>query len=178
MRRALLLSIVAVAMLQAPIGILSDARAASPLEYYVKAAYLTKFFPFITWPESAFPVAKEPVTICVLGDDPFGSALNQAAAADPDGEHQIAVKHISEPDPTCQIEFLHFKQVAAAKVALATIANAPVVTVTDSDMPVAGVIHFKFDQGRVRFEIDQAAASRAGLVISSKLLSLARTVRQ
>ena len=55
------------------IGALSLAQPAAAdasLEYAVKAAYLTKFIPFITWPDGALPSPTAPVTICVAGDDP------------------------------------------------------------------------------------------------------------
>jgi hypothetical protein len=177
MKRGILLSIMIVATLQTPAAFLTDAQASPSLEYLVKGAYITKFISFITWPSAAFPRAKEPVTICVLGDDPFDGALNQAAAAIPGGEQPITVRHIPEPDTACQIVFVHLNQDQGLKVALATLSNRPVVTVTDSDMSERGIIHFVFDQGHVRFEIDQTAASRVGLVISSKLLSLAQAVR-
>ena len=40
-----------------------------------------------------------------------------------------------------------------------------------------GVINFKLDSGRVRFEINVEAAEHAQLHISSKLLSLAQIVK-
>src|ERR1700756_4784994 len=46
------------------------------LEYAVKAAYLYKFTPFVEWPASAFAGPGSPFNVCVLGDDPFGPALD------------------------------------------------------------------------------------------------------
>jgi hypothetical protein len=40
------------------------------------------------------------------------------------------------------------------------------------------VISFVVASNRVRFDIDDALASQGGLIISSKLLGLARTVKQ
>ena len=54
----------------------------------------------------------------------------------------------------------------------------PVVTVTDSGIASRGVISFVVASNRVRFDIDDALASQGGLIISSKLLGLARTVKQ
>ena len=48
-------------------------RAAPSLEYAVKAAYLPKFIPFITWPDGAFAGADAPFTICLLGQDRLGA---------------------------------------------------------------------------------------------------------
>lgn len=48
---------------------------------------------------------------------------------------------------------------------------------TDGFATDGGVINFKLDDGRVRFEINVDAAEREQLHISSKLLSLAQIVR-
>ena len=53
----------------------------------------------------------------------------------------------------------------------------PMLTVTDSNAPKPGVIAFVVEHNHVRFDIDDAAAARDGLVISSKLLGLARNVK-
>jgi hypothetical protein len=54
-----------------------------------------------------------------------------------------------------------------------------VLTVTDSarDEPARGIINFLIQNNRVRFEIDNGAAAESGLTISSKLLSLAVSVK-
>ena len=62
---------------------------------------------------------------------------------------------------------------------LATIGRQPILTVTDgANTPKRGVIHFVLVGGRVRFFIDQGAAQRRGLNISSRLLTLAIGVTQ
>ncbi len=47
----------------------------------------------------------------------------------------------------------------------------------DSFVREGGMIGFVIDNRRVRFDINQAAAEAAGLKISSKLLSVARGVK-
>jgi hypothetical protein len=62
---------------------------------------------------------------------------------------------------------------------LAAIGRQPVLTITDAvNAPKRGVIHFVLVDGRVRFFIDQGAAQRRGLNISSRLLTLAIGVTQ
>jgi hypothetical protein len=57
---------------------------------------------------------------------------------------------------------------------------AGVLTVGEADWFLAegGMVTLKLEAGRVRLEINLGAAQRAGLQISSKLLSLARVVRK
>jgi hypothetical protein len=77
---------------------------------------------------------------------------------------------------SCQIAFIGGSHAAAL---LAALGNKPVLTVTDSNSgPERGIIHFVVDAGRVRFFIDQSAATRRALSISSRLLALAIGVRQ
>lgn len=167
----LLAAIVAVAAASWP----QASHADSSLEYAVKAAYLTKFIPFITWPDTAFASATAPVTICLLGGEHFGNRLEQAAAA-AKADRPLVVRRVAAPDPGCQLLFLDDD--AAAGAALAELRGKPVVTVTDSGLKSHGVISFVIDDNHVRFDIDDAQAAEDGLAISSKLLSLAHAVRQ
>jgi hypothetical protein len=156
--------------------------AADPsLEYAVKAAYLPKFIPFITWPDGTFASPTAPVTICVLGGDPFGGKLEQTAQASRAGEHPIAVRRLGGPDATasCQLLFLGAgTDAAVAAGILDAMRGRPVVTVTDSGLKLHGVISFVIEANHVRFDIDDAAAAQGGLTISSKLLGLAHAVKQ
>ena len=53
--------------------------------------------------------------------------------------------------------------------------NAPVLTVADTGgfLDHGGIINFVLEGSKVRFEISQEAAERAGIKISSKLMRLA-----
>jgi hypothetical protein len=159
--------------------IAADARAEVSPEYSVKAAYLPKFIPFITWPDAAFATPDAPVTICVLGADPFGGKLEQAAEGLKSGEHAIVVRYLPAPDASafCHLAFVGKDNEVAAEEMLESMKGKPVVTVTDTGLEAQGVINFVTAANQVRFDIDEAAAARNGVVISSKLLSLARAVK-
>ena len=157
-----------------------SAAAQGSLEYAVKAAYLTKFIPFISWPDAAFVGADAPVTICVLGPDVFGGNLERAAASSRLADRAIAVRYLAGPDPTasCQILFIGAGDQTLIEGTLDAMRGRPVVTVTDSNIRPRGVIAFVVANNNVRFDIDDALASHGGLIISSKLLGLARRVKQ
>jgi len=159
--------------------ITTGARADVSLEYAVKAAYIPKFIPFITWPEAAFASPSSPVTICVLGSDPFGGKLEQAAGELKSGERAIAVRYLPAPDSSgaCQLLFLGKEDETAAEETLDAVKGKPVVTVTDSGLKAHGMISFVIEADQVRFDIDEASAAQGGVVISSKLLSLAHAVK-
>jgi hypothetical protein len=159
---------------------MAPAAAQGSLEYAVKAAYLTRFIPFISWPDAAFTAPTAPVTICVLGRDVFGGSLEKAAAGSRLAERAIAVRHLAGPDPnaSCQILFIGAGDQSLINGTLDAMKGRPVVTVTDSTVRARGVIAFVIADNRVRFDIDDALASQGGLIISSKLLGLARSVKQ
>jgi hypothetical protein len=161
-------------------ALLAPAWGDTSLEYAVKAAYLPKFVPFITWPEGTFASATAPVNICVLGADPFGGKLDQQAGQVKAGERPVTVRHLAGPDPeaSCQLLFLgDGDDPALVSSALDAMKGRPVVTVTDSGLKAHGVIGFVIEANHVRFDIDDAQAMQDGLTISSKLLALAHAVR-
>jgi hypothetical protein len=158
----------------------APARADTSLEYEVKAAYLPKFIPFITWPDGTFATTAAPVNICLVGDDPFGGKLDREAVTLKVGERAIVVLHMAEADPQAQCQLLFLGSgdgPALVDRTLAAEKGKPVVTVTDSGLMAHGVISFVIETNHVRFDIDDAAAAEDGLIISSKLLGLAHSVK-
>jgi hypothetical protein len=147
------------------------------LERAVKAAYLYKLAPFIDWPRQAFAGAASPFMICIAGPDPFGPLLDRVVANQQVGDRPIVVRRLPAADPQagCQIMYLGGGP-AQVRVALRTLRDAPVLTVTD-DPAAPGMVDLVVDQGRVRFRIDDEAAAAVNLTISSKLLSLALSVK-
>jgi hypothetical protein len=166
---ALLMGLAAASLMDAGV------RAQTAPEYAVKAAYLVKFTPFIDWPDSAFAAPNAPLTICVMGNDPFGADLDHEAAGQRDGEHPIQIRRLAQPDPGCHILFVDGD---GAETALEAVKDKPVVTVTDSGAHAHGMISFILVDNHVRFDIDEAAAGAVGVKISSKLLDLAHAVRR
>jgi len=155
----------------------SAAHADHSIEYAVKGAYLYKMLPFVEWPQTVFPAPNSPVTICIVGHDPFGGALDKAVAGQHVGVHPIAIHRDAAPDDTtCQAAFISFDGSGTGVAALQAFAGRPVLTVTDSGAPAQGIVSFVIEQNHVRFDINDAEAGRDGLAISSKLLSLARKV--
>jgi hypothetical protein len=142
----------------------------------VKAAFLPRFARYVTWPPNGH--TSGPMTICVIGDDPFGGLLNQAATGQQVDGRSFMVKRIASGAGAvaCNIAFVGGSR---AGEILAGLGRQPVLTVTDSRSGAArGIIHFAIVDGRVRFFIDNAQAQARGLAISSRLLALAIGVNQ
>jgi hypothetical protein len=155
----------------------STASAQTPLATAVKASYLYKFAPFVDWPAKVFAGPSSPFVICVVGADPFGPVLDRAVSGQRIGGRAILVTRLAAAshDMACQIAFIGGSRGQSVVQALQVMRGAPVLTVTDGDGPT-GVVDFTLAENRVRFRIDDEAASQDGLTISSKLLGLALKV--
>ncbi len=147
----------------------------------VKAAFLPRFARYVTWPPAAMPKGDDPYVLCVIGTDPFGGLLEQAARSQSIDGRRMTVRRMDSTAGSngCQIAFVSGGRGESAGQALAQLGNRPVLTVTNSNQGGArGIIHFVVSGGRVRFYIDQAAAERKKMAISSRLLALAVGVHQ
>jgi tRNA threonylcarbamoyladenosine modification (KEOPS) complex Pcc1 subunit len=155
------------------------ARAAT-LEYPVKAAFLYKFAPFVEWPPRAFGTGAAPLTLCVVGFDPFGATLDKAIDGQRVGARPLVARRMETigAGSGCHIAYLGGSKAQSVSDGLAALQGAPVLTVTDQSMGSArGAVHFVIKDNRVRFHIDDADAAAHGVSISSKLLRLALSVR-
>ena len=56
----------------------AHAHAVAPTEYEVKAAFLYHFARYVEWPPDGFPPDGDSFVVTILGDDPFGPALDAA----------------------------------------------------------------------------------------------------
>src|ERR1043165_9134092 len=80
-------------MLAATPAPLRSAEPSAPsYEYQVKAAFLFNFAQFAEWPARAFADAKAPLVIGILGDDPFGSYLDELVRDEKVGERSFLIR--------------------------------------------------------------------------------------
>jgi hypothetical protein len=148
------------------------------LEFPVKAAFLARFASFVTWPDGELD---GPLRLCVVGDDPFGPVLDQAANAQSRGGRTVTVVRLDAPDDEarCDVAYVAGSRRASVGDMLAAMKGAHVLTITDAARGAdRGMIHFVVFQDRVRFQVDAAQAARSGLAFSSKLLALALSVKR
>jgi hypothetical protein len=177
MRAARILAGAVVALFTSATAVLAQPAA---LEYAVKANYLYKFGPFVGWPSDAFANAGSPFKVCVLGEDPFGAALDEATRGQTVAGHPVVVRRLQgvSVNPDCHVVYVGRSRAQKPAEVLRMLRDQPVLTVTDEGQGVTGgIIHFVLRDGRVRFEIDTGAAQVSGLALSSKLLGLAAPPR-
>jgi YfiR/HmsC-like len=152
----------------------------SPLEYQVKAAFLLNFAKFVEWPAAASGGVDSPLVICVWGKDPFGHVLDEIVQGETINGRRMTIQRPGEPSglQACQVVFIGQSEKEIPKI-LGGIGRG-VLTVGEGDefLMEGGMIALVIDKRRVRFDINQAAAARAGLTLSSRLLTVARTVEK
>lgn len=158
----------------------AQAQPISP-EYAVKADYLSKFAPFVEWPGGVFASPASPFVVCFAGDEPFGPVLARNLEAQRVGRRPVVVRRMAKVEDRgdCHVLYLAGSKSQSIADGLAIVRGSPVLTVTDSRSsgPARGIIHFVIDSNRVRFQVDDQAAANNGLTLSSKLLSLALSVK-
>ena len=123
-----------------------------------------------------------PFTICVLGEDPFGRALDATLAGKAINNRKLVARRIaSVRDATdCQILFVSSSEASHVAEIVASLSKTGTLTV--SDVPgftnKGGMIQFVLIENKVRFEVNLNAAEKEGLTISSQLLKVAANVKR
>lgn len=152
----------------------------APTEYQVKAAYLFNFLKFVAWPGDPLADTHGRWVIGIVGENPFGDELTQIVAGKTVQGHELLVRRFQPGEDlhACHVLFISASEKKRLPSVLAALSGSTVLTVGDMDhfIESGGMIQFVMEEERVRFAIDVRASSQARLKVSSKLLSLARTV--
>ena len=176
-RREIARIVTAFALCLAAVSAAYPAGGPPSLEYPVKANYLVRFSAFVAWPQEAFAGADTPLSICVVGVDPFGPELDKAAAGQAAHGRAITVRRLAETDPGAGCHIVFVGRMANGAAEVERLRAGPVLVVTDEASGSArGAIQFVIIGDRVRFKVDEGVLGR-GVAMDSRLLSLAVSVR-
>lgn len=150
-------------------------------EYKLKAAMLYNLTYFVEWPGSAYPDRHAPILLCILGQDPFASSLASTIPKQTDNVRPVLIRHLQSDKeiPGCLILYISSSERKTAAHIFSSLNGSGILTVGEMTQFAAhgGMIQFSLEDQHVRFDINIDAASRAGLKISSKLLALAKIVK-
>ena|SRR5438093_3573793 len=167
-----------------------SARGQVAQEYDLKAAFLCKFALFAEWPTNAFPDAKTPLTIGVLGNDPFGKSLDQVIRNGIVQKRRLDIESYSgaegitkladETNKICHILFVSQSESGKLGRIFAGLKGRHILTVGESDRfcQSGGIIQFVIVENKIRFIINQDAAKAAKIKLSATLLDLAEKNRK
>jgi hypothetical protein len=150
-------------------------------EYDIKAAYLFNFAQFVQWPEKAFEDESTPFTVGVLGADPYGKTLERLASMKQIQGREIVIERYSKIEELerCHILFIARNRERRLPAIFEELKDRCVLTVSETRSFAfdGGIINFIIVDDRIRFEINLQAAERADLTLSSKLLGVARVIK-
>jgi len=159
------------------IGMSLTAQTTSVSSAEVKAAFLYNFATFSEWPAEAFANPNSPFTIGVLGENPFGTALNEIVLNETKGGRPLTIKYFSQIEDVkdCQILFINLQKPSAQIQALEALKKQNVLTVGDTPDFVSkgGMIRFFVENNKLRFQVNLSAIKESNITLSSKLLRLA-----
>lgn len=172
-------SFTALALLLA-IGQTTQAVPESGNEYAVKAAFLFHFAQLTTWPPQTFAHADSPMVFCTIGKDPFDGMLDSAVASKTVQGHPAKVRHLKQTAALegCNLLFVGAQEMSQMPALVVALHGLPVLTVgeTGEFLKQGGMIDFRFQSERLRFDVNLEAAQSNNLAFSSTLLSLAQMV--
>lgn len=150
---------------------------AAPTAHQVEAVFLFYFTQFVEWPPEAFVGRHAPIVIGVLGEDPFGRALDEAVAGERVNGRAVVVRRLRRIADAlgCQILYIGASEAPQLPRILGALKGHGILTVSSLDHFArrGGMIRFVLIDRHVRLRINAQAARSAGLTLSSKLLRAA-----
>jgi hypothetical protein len=117
----------------------------------------------------------------VAGDNPFQGEIERGLRGRAVGGHLVEVRKLNpHEDPhTCQMIFVRAAEMKATPGIVAGAKSSSTLTVGEAKgfAEQGGIINLMREENKLRFEVNIDAAAQSRLKISSKLLALAKIVK-
>ena len=147
-------------------------------EYQVKAAFIIKLVPFVSWPEEEIPNKNKKLNFCFFESSQQGAATRKLLLEDGNLKKNFNVLPVNQLQ-SCHILFIskttnhHLDNLLRR-----TRDYEKILTIGDSPSYAnKGVmINFFLESGKIRFEVNWKAMKANNFKISSRILKLARIV--
>ena len=159
------------------------ALAADPQELLysdqqVKAAFIYHFATFVEWPPAVGD--RDTFRVAVLGDDAVAAELERSLPGREIAGRAMQVQRLASLDELDDADmlFIGAEYNHSLRKLISQVGDRAILVVTDAPgaLDDGSMINFQVVDERVRFEISLTAAERAGLALSSRLLSAAMFV--
>lgn len=142
--------------------------------YEIHSMMVYNFMKYVNWPINA---TKGDFVIGVIGDDEVYNTLNQWYSGKKKGSQTIVIKNFNNPKEAeeCQVVYMG-KSKSNAFNELKSVLNgkSTLVITNKSGLGEKGSsINFKTVDGKLKFEMNQAAIEKANLQVSSQLRAIA-----
>jgi hypothetical protein len=148
------------------------------LEYQVKAVCVLNAVRFVSWPASAFENSDAPLVIGILGENPFGSTLQDVVKGETFQQRRIIVRRVRvEEAAAVHVLFISHSENDHLPGILRALGGSSVLTISENERftQSGGILGLRLAAGRIRFEANPDAAARAQLKINSQFLLMARS---
>lgn len=191
------LMVLALALFVTPVVPKAKADSITNHEYEIKAAFLYNFIKFVDWPPKKVADSNDTITIGIIGEDPFGNAVDIIRGEQVKGRKLVvrrfkrfekSKKSNGKDKPSvhkeikairkCHLLFICPSEKKNVREIMKALKGSHVLTVGDMNgfLESGGVINLIAEDKKICFEINISAAKRAGLEIRSQLLRLAKRV--
>jgi hypothetical protein len=166
------------------VGLLLGATALAQTvskSYQLRAVFLFRFTQFVDWPADAFATPESPITIGILGEDPFGDALALAIKGETAHGRSLQIVHFRrvEEVKNCHVLYICESESSRIQKIMQVLDNRPILTVSDIDgfaRDYKGIVRFLASQNKIVFRINPEEAKAARLVLDARLLRMAQIV--
>ncbi len=133
------------------------------------------------WPPETFAQTGNELVIGILGEDPFGTILDDTLRGKSVNNRRLVVRRFASVKDArdSHILFISASEQDRVPSILKALEGAAVLTVGDLDSFASrgGQIAFHTVDKKIRFDINIAAVERARIKISAQLMKLGRIVR-
>lgn len=151
-------------------------------ETEVKAAYIERFTRFIEWPTNTLDsTTKASFVITVLGDNPFGSTLDNLFKELKVKNLPVTLKYTHNYNEVegSDIVFICNSERKNLQKILQFIGSKPILIISDGKgfAQEGTYINMFVDGNKIRYEINLKALKKSGLEVSSLLLSSALIIK-
>jgi len=148
----------------------------------MKAAFIYNFLLFIDWPDDYFKTKNSPIRVGLFGDKETLNAMKEATKNRKAKNRNIVVTKFSQEESLDGLHIIYIsrKYKSVFRKIISKTDTKPVLLIGDFEGFVnnGGIISFFKENDKVRFEINIDTAKKRGFRISSRLLQLARVVRE
>jgi hypothetical protein len=150
-------------------------------EYVVKAGFLFNFAKYVEWPAYSFEKPDSPISIGIVGADPFGEDLDKALRNKRVKEREFVIRRYPalKDMEQCHILFIPRTESARLPDILKKTDSWAVLTVGEDETFIkgGGIVNILIEKEKPRLEVNLEAAEKAHLSINSKLLKVATIVK-
>jgi hypothetical protein len=146
----------------------------------LKAAFLFNFAQFMEWPAETV-TAGSPLALCIVNDASVADALERTIKGRTVDGHSLIVKglKVGAPLPLCHVLYIAGSDLKRSLEAIEPVKGVFVLTVSDAARfaETGGMVELFVESDRMRFAVNVDALQRARVRLSSRVLGLAKVVR-